>query len=115
MSLPKPERVHGRNYYVMEHCNVEISVKTRMGNWNNRDTFITAVRNNSAMGDSAYDLVATHSGYLLQLAVEGLGQNLAELPNINFTKRWWSEQYYEVANYNGASRSETLLILCTSI
>lgn len=96
------EAVVGRNYYVMEHCNVEISVKTRMGNWNNRDTFITAVRNNSAMGDSVYDLVATHSGYLLQLAVEGLGQNLAELPNINFTKRWWSEQYYEVANYNGA-------------
>lgn len=94
--------VVARNTYVEEHCNVDITVKTRMGNWNQRETFISAVRNNSTAGESAYELIATHSGYLLQLAVEGLGYNLAELPNIDFTKRWWSEQYYEVANYNGA-------------
>lgn len=96
------QAVYDRNAYVEARCTVEIEVQTRMGNWWDRQIFITGVRNDMAAATSQYDLVAGHSAVLLSLALEGAGTDLTQLPNMNFTKRWWSEAYYKTANYNGA-------------
>ncbi len=100
---PLEKAIYERNEYVMERCNVVITVDaTTRGDWWNRTQFMTLVRNNAQENSSDYALVATHSSYLSVLAIEGLAYDLTELPNINLEKRWWNKQYYDAANYNGA-------------
>jgi len=94
--------IYSRNEEVMERCNVEITVVPFLGDWDNRDGFMSLVRNDAQLPVSEYDLVGTHSPYLMVLAVEGLGWNFADLPNLDLTKRWWSEAFYNSCNYNGA-------------
>ncbi len=94
--------VFKRNSYIEEHCNVRIDIKERMGNWDDQNVFITAVRNNSFEKNSQYDLVATQSAYLATLGVQGYGYDLTDVPHLDMSKRWWNKQYYEAANYNGA-------------
>jgi len=94
--------IFSRNEEVMERCNIEITVTPTAGDWGNRDDFSALLRADAALPASAYDLVATHQAYLASLAIEGLGWDFNELPNIDLSKRWWSEAYYNEANYNGA-------------
>ncbi len=94
--------IFSRNEEVMERCNVEISVVPTAGDWGDRDNFAALLRADSVLPNSAYDLVATHQAYLASLALEGLGWDFNELPNIDLAKRWWSEAYYNEVNYNGA-------------
>ena len=93
--------VFERNEYVMEKCKVEFNLVTRVGNWDTRSAFIQAVRQDSA-GSATYELVSGHSAILASIALEGLGYDLSKVPNIELEKRWWSEAYYNNANYNGA-------------
>lgn len=93
--------VFERNEYVMEKCKVEFEIVTRMGGWDDRQIFTSAVRQDSA-GAATYELVSGHSAVMAALALEGLGYDLSKLPNIELEKRWWSEAYYNTANYNGA-------------
>ncbi len=100
---PVEKAVYERNEYVMERCNVVITVDaSTRGDWWNRTEFMTRVRNNAQEGTSKYSLIATHSSYLSTLGIEGLGYDLTELPNIDLEKRWWCKQYYDASNYNGA-------------
>ncbi len=94
--------IYARNEEVMERCNVEIAVVPEIGDWDNRETFMARVRNDSQLPVSEYDLIGTHSPYLMVLAVEGLGWDFSKLPNLDLTKRWWSEEFYNNCNYNGA-------------
>jgi len=94
--------IYARNEEVMERCNVEITVTPAPGNWDSREDFMGLVRKDASLSESDYDLVATHSVYLMNLAVEGLGWDFSDLPNLDLTKRWWSEAFYEQCNYNGA-------------
>ena len=94
--------IFSRNEEVMERCGVEITVVPTAGDWGARDDFMAVVRNNGNLTTGEYELVATHSAYLMNLAVEGLGWDFNELPNLDLTKRWWSEAFYNTANYNGA-------------
>ncbi|MBE6554458.1 MAG: hypothetical protein E7666_08975 [Ruminococcaceae bacterium] len=94
--------VFARNEEVMERCGVEITVEPIAGDWSSRETYMAAVRNNGKLSVGEYELLATHSVYLMNLAVEGLAWDFNDLPNLDLTKRWWSEAFYEKSNYNGA-------------
>ncbi len=94
--------IFSRNEEVMERCGVEITVEPVAGDWGSRDSFMATVRNNGSLSVGEYELVATHSAYLMNLAVEGLGWDFSKLPNLDLTRRWWSEAFYNSANYNGA-------------
>ena len=94
--------VFDRNEVVMDRCAVDIGIQSLKGGWYDKEPFITRVRNNSLENTSRFDLIATHSVYLMSLALEGLGTDFSRLPNIDLSKRWWSEQYYNDVNYNGA-------------
>ena len=99
------QAVFNRNSTVEERCNIEITVIPQAGDWvavPGNSEFMQTVRNNGKLDNSAYELIATHQAYLVNLAVEGYGWDFAELPGVDLTKRWWSAAFYETANYNGA-------------
>lgn len=103
--------IFSRNAQVEARADVTIKVIPLKGDWEaagkgdsrgGNKTFEERVRNNSLVGESQYDLIATHSAYLANLAVEGLGMDLTTLEDLHLTRRWWSEAYYNECNYNGA-------------
>ena len=98
------QAVFDRNAEVEERCNIDIIVIPQPGDWatGGNPEFMQTVRNNSRVQTSAYELIATHQAYLVNLAVEGCGWDFNELPVVDLSKRWWSEAFYETANYNGA-------------
>jgi len=99
------QAVFDRNSAVEERCNIEINVTPLPGDWvgnGGNPEFMQAVRSNNMLKNSQYELIATHQAYLINLAVEGCGWDVTQLPGIEITRRWWSEAFYETANYNGA-------------
>lgn len=96
------QALFNRNAEVMQRCNVEISVVPAAGEWSDKGAFMQSVRTDGKLDKSDYSLIATHSVYLMTLAVEGYGHDFSQLPNIDLSKRWWSAAFYEQTNYNGA-------------
>ncbi len=103
--------IYSRNAQVEARADVTIKVEKLNGDWQaakagdtrgGNKEFEGRVRTNALAGKSAYDLIATHSAYLANLAVEGLGMDLTQLEYINLTKRWWNEAYYNECNFEGA-------------
>jgi len=96
------QAIFDRNAEVMQRCHVEFSIVPAAGTWDDRDSFLTTLRTNHALPHSQYDLVATHQSYLVSATLEGIGKDFNKLENIDVTKAWWSEVYYDECNYNGA-------------
>jgi len=81
---------------------VEIVIAPLAGDWGNLDTFTAALRENNSLGTSQYDLVGTHQAYLATAVLEGYSWDFNQLPNLELSKVWWSEAYYNEVNHNGA-------------
>ena len=96
------QAVYDRNSAVEERCNVDIVVSPLDGDWGHLESFTAALRENNNLPVSQYDLVGTHSAYLATAVLEGYSWDFNQLPNIDLTKIWWSEYYYNENNYNGA-------------
>lgn len=103
--------VFSRNALVEKRADVTIKVIPLNGDWEaakdgdsrgGNKKFEGRVRNDANADKSEYDLIATHSAYLANLAVEGLGMDLTQLEDINLTKRWWNEAYYNECNFKGS-------------
>ena len=103
--------VFSRNALVEKRADVTIKVIPFDGDWEGakdgdsrggNKEFEGRVRNDANADKSEYDLIATHSAYLANLAVDGLGMDLTQLEDINLTKRWWNEAYYNECNFNGS-------------
>ena len=96
------QAIFDRNAEVSERCNIEINVTPQAGEWVDKDTFLQTVRSNRLLPTSQFDLITTHQAYLVSASTEGAGWDFTDLPNIEVTKAWWSEVYYDECNYNGA-------------
>ena len=96
------QAIFDRNAQVVERCNIEFNIVPQAGTWDDRDSFLTTIRTNGKLPVSQYDLIATHQAYLVSASIEGYGWDFTKLPNIDVTKAWWSEVYYDECNYNGA-------------
>lgn len=95
------DAVTSRNRAVEERFGVTIEVMGIAGEWDNRAAFISTVKNSIASGKSEYDMISTHSAYIVNLGLDGLSYNMAELNQIDFSKKWWSKFYAENVNING--------------
>lgn len=93
--------VYKRNYNVSNRFNVSLKVVSRVGGWDQRAEFLSAVRAEAMGGNGGYDLVSTHSVYLGWMAVEGLAYDMATLPEMDFAKAWWNQNLYDEVNING--------------
>lgn len=86
--------IHDRNAYVADRYNVVISTRQEPGEWGNRDTFAKAVEAEALAAWSEVCLVATHSGYINEIAINGNALDMNELDYVDYTKAWWSEAFY---------------------
>ncbi len=93
--------VTARNQAVEERFGVTITVVGTPGEWGDRDAYIALVKSSVASGKSDYDLMSTHSAYIVNLGLAGLSYNMNELSQIDFSKKWWSEFYAENVEING--------------
>lgn len=86
--------IYERNAAVSDRYNVVIKTRQEDGEWGNKDAFTKVVEAEALAAWSEVCLVATHSGYINQIAVNGLGLDMNELDYVDYTKAWWSEAFY---------------------
>ncbi len=98
---PVNDAVYERNKKVDEKFNVKVKVVPSPGAWSKRTEFMEIVSSVVLAGDSTYDMVSSHMGYMVNLAVDGYGYNLLDLPHIDFDAEWWSHQYFTDCAING--------------
>lgn len=92
--------VYERNYNVTERFKVKLNIVDKKGGWEERRDFLSAVRAEAMSGGGGYDLVSTHSVYLGWMTVEGLAADMADLPELDFSKSWWNQNLYDEININ---------------
>ncbi len=95
------DAVHDRNVAVEERFGVNINIIELAGDWGDRDNFMAAVSNDVLAGTHDYDLVITHSAYIVNIAAKGCGYDMGLLENINFDKKWWCRKYVDNASMYG--------------
>lgn len=80
------DAVYARNLAVEERFNCEITLASE------EDTTITnnLISNTAQAGEDAYDLASYHVVFMGKLAPNGYFLNWYDIPNIDFTKPWWS-------------------------
>jgi len=91
-----------RNMDVEGRLGVKIEVVEAAGNWGDRDSFISKVKTAYSTGSKVYDMVSTHSAYIVNIGLSGYSYNMNELPGIDFSKKWWCPQYTDNVLIDGA-------------
>ncbi len=91
------DAVYKRNNTVSERFDVEFDFIERLGHWDDRAAFISFVTHSLAAGDEEFQLVSTHSAYLMNIALQGNGYDLNSIPNINLAKKWWAPSHTKSA------------------
>lgn len=92
------DSVHQRNTTIEERFGIKINVIKQPGNWDNRESFMATISNSVMAGTHDFDLVMTHSAYIVNIASSGNGYNLYDLENIDFNKKWWCKKYVDNAS-----------------
>lgn len=95
------DAVFQRNITIEDRFGVKVNVIEEPGNWDDKNTFMAKVTNSVLSGDHDYDLVMTHSAYIVNLAVQGRGYDMYELDGIDFSKKWWCQKYVDNASMLG--------------
>ena len=99
---PVSDAIYERNAAIEEHFGINIEVLSATGTWDKRASFTNRVSNSILSGDHGFDLVMTHNTYLCAMPVQGLAYNMSELDALDFTQKWWCEEYMTNADINGA-------------
>jgi len=92
-----------RNTDIEDRFNVKIVLVEEPGDWGDRDKFIARVEKGWSSGSKTYDLVSTHSAYAVNIALKGFAYNMAALPDVDFTNKWWCPMYTENVTVDGAA------------
>ena len=95
------DAIHTKNAYVSELLNVKLDFSEYDFDYDDRDAMYSTVRK-SVMSDSepyAITLIPTY--FTSTLVSEGLLADLNTLPNVDFSREWWSEGFLDTANIGG--------------
>ena len=96
------EAVYKRNYELEQRFNTELNFIWKPGSWGHRTEFLTAVRSEYMGGGSeSVDLVAGHSALIGCMIAEGIPMDMSKLPEMDFSKSYWSQNIYNDVNING--------------
>ncbi|MBR5219565.1 MAG: hypothetical protein IKV66_01115 [Clostridia bacterium] len=92
------DAVFERNAAVEERFNCKIVLAADYQNYSKLSPLLTkAVK----AGDDVYDLLSFHVVELGKLALSNYFYNWYDVPNIDFSKPWWSDSTVEDLTYNG--------------
>ncbi len=89
-----------RNVKIGERFNVKLQSVSRPSDygdtsWNN------LLVNSATAGDAAYDLAAGYAATVVDIVSKGVLYNWNEVPYINMSQPWWSEQIQDAFTVNG--------------
>ncbi len=91
------DALYNRNIKVADRFGIKIDIITG-GEYTN----VTSLCNNSvAAGEDLYNLVTSHVVEMGSSITKGLYQALSDLPYIDFTKPWWSDNNVTDLSYRG--------------
>lgn len=91
------DSVHARNLRVEDRLGVEIELIERPGSWNDRTAYTAIITNAIMSNTEEFQAVAAYGYYAPSAALLECYYNLANLPNTNFEKPWWRQNYIEAA------------------
>ncbi|MBQ8508326.1 MAG: hypothetical protein IJ493_00270 [Clostridia bacterium] len=89
--------IYDRNSYVSETLNCKIEVISQPGNYNDRNTFMNAVRSAVQAGDDTYDVISYYAYAAPVMATEGILMNLYDVENLSLDKPWWHQRFIDAA------------------
>lgn len=93
--------VYERNIKVGERFGVNIVVEPVAGEHENRAKFTTTMSANMNESVSQWHMVSAHGTVISPQVFNGYCYDLKTLPEFDYTKAWWSEEYYEECNFGG--------------
>ena len=94
------DAVSERNGKIQDRFGATVEVVELAGDWGDRNDFISHVKNSVNSGKSDYDLIMTHSAYIVNFGIDGIAYNMKNLEQIDFSKKWWCESYAENVTIN---------------
>lgn len=95
------DAVFTRNGKVEERFGVKIEVLQEPGDWGDRTSFVKRVENVYMSGTESYDLIMTHSAYIVDIGIQGFAYDMNTLDQIDFEKKWWCPAYTKNVNIDG--------------
>ncbi|MBQ2512249.1 MAG: hypothetical protein II534_02730 [Clostridia bacterium] len=90
-----------RNLETEERLGVKLKVVESPGNWGDRAAFLAEVEKAYKNGAKVYDLVMTHSAYIVNIGLSGYAYNIKNLSAVDLNKKWWCPQYTENVDIDG--------------
>jgi hypothetical protein len=85
------DALYTRNRCVEERLNADLEFLDLAGEWDQRDSFNSAIRSSVMSNDGLYDIAAVLSNQLSILTLEGLLTNLSNVEYLDFEKPWWAD------------------------
>ncbi len=90
------DAVYQRNLEITERFNVKLEAKVFFEN-----DLVTNLKTSVLAGEDEYQLFAGHIIYAGGAVADGLYYNWYDIPNIDFSKPWWSNSNVEDLTYDG--------------
>lgn len=91
-----------RNAAVEDRFGVKIEVEATPGDWGKRQDFLSKLETIMSSGNSeGYSLVAGHSAVICSATWAGYAADMSALPNVDFNKVWWSDDFYRNCSVDG--------------
>ena len=89
------DAVYTRDSTIEEAYGIDLNYIAESGDWNNRNSFLTLIRNSVLAEDDAYDLVNGMTSIIMPVTMEGIFHNYAALDGIEFDDPWWAADIYD--------------------
>ncbi|MBQ9112798.1 MAG: hypothetical protein IJY08_04380 [Clostridia bacterium] len=88
------DAVYKRDIQIESTYGVDLVYMAEPGNWTNKSTFISLVRDSIMAEDDAYQLVNGMTSIIMPLTIEGQFYNYGSLEGMDFSNPWWSADIY---------------------
>ncbi|MBP5173918.1 MAG: extracellular solute-binding protein [Clostridia bacterium] len=100
-----------------DRLKVKIEIVKQPGEWENRNSFIDAVYNNTSAGinDDSFDLIGQYTPAMGIGAVRGCYTDLSEIKYLDLEKPWWPDDIYTSSAIGGHVYGVAGDISCTLI
>ena len=94
-------KIWERNVYMKDNYNVNVVVLTAPGKYGEKATYIAKARSLISSGTDEVSLFFTHYSYMQSMAMEGMGVELSDIPQIDISAEWWCEEYNDNSDIYG--------------
>lgn len=89
------DAVYTRDSTIEEAYGIDLNYIAESGDWSNRNSFLTLIRNSVLAEDGAYDLVNGMTSIIMPVTMEGIFHNYAAMDGIDFDAPWWAADIYD--------------------